>query len=340
VSAVPAALTAAAGEALGAAVTGGRSVSGGDLNDAWRLELADGRTVFVKTAADAPAGGYATEAAGLRWLGAAGALAVPEVLAVVDAPADSASGRPRVEAQAPNEEPASGLRLLALEWIDEGTLGLTGEEELGRGLAALHAAGAPGFGSFGTGVKPSSPSGVADPDSSADAPAPRGGASPLRIGPLQLPNGPTDSWAELYGEYRLRPLARRAVVRGALPDGTEALIDRVCERLPELAGSAEAPARLHGDLWSGNVMADTRGTLYLIDPAAYGGHREVDLAMLRLFGGPSERCFAAYAEVAPLADGHADRIELWQLFPLLVHAVLFGGHYGGSVARIARRYAG
>jgi fructosamine-3-kinase len=118
------------------------------------------------------------------------------------------------------------------------------------------------------------------------------------------------------------------------------LIERVCARLSELAGPPEAPARLHGDLWSGNVLADAQGRPHLIDPAAHGGHREVDLAMLRLFGGPSERCFAAYAEVAPLADGHEERIELWQLFPLLVHAVLFGGGYGASVARIARRYAG
>jgi fructosamine-3-kinase len=187
-----------------------------------------------------------------------------------------------------------------------------GEEELGRGLAALHDAGAEAF----------------------------GGPEPLRIGPLELPNGPSDDWGSFYANARLRPLARQAASRGAVPDGCEALIDRVCERLPDLVGDPEPPARLHGDLWSGNVMGDAAGRPVLIDPAAYGGHREVDLAMLGLFGGPSERCFAAYAETAPLTDGHAERVELWQLFPLLVHAVLFGGTYGTSVARIARRYAG
>jgi fructosamine-3-kinase len=269
-------------------------VAGGDLNDAWRLELDDDRSVFVKTAADAPIGGYRTEAAGLHWLAEADALRLPDVLAVVDPPDGDA-----------------GLRLLALQWIEEGRLDRSGEEELGRRLAALHAAGADAF----------------------------GGPEPLRIGPLELPNGPATRWSELYADCRLRPLAQRAAERGALPDGTEALIHRVCERLPEIAGPAEPPARLHGDLWSGNVMADDANRPVLIDPAAYGGHREVDLAMLRLFGGPSERCFAAYSEVTPLADGHADRVELWQLFPLLVHAVLFGGSYGSSVARIARRYA-
>jgi fructosamine-3-kinase len=297
VSGTPTALAEAARAALGERVVDGCRVTGGDLNDAWRLELGDGRSVFVKTAVEAPVGGYAAEADGLRWLGEPGALAVPEVLAVVDG------------------EPVDGPRLLALEWIEPGHLDAAGEEALGRGLAVLHAAGAPAFGDL------------------------RGGDQPLRIGPLDLPNGPTDSWAELYAEHRLRPLTRRAAERGALPAGTEQLIDRVCDRLPELAGPPEPPTRLHGDLWSGNVMADADGRPVLIDPAAYGGHREVDLAMLRLFGGPGERCFAAYGESAPLADGHAERVALWQLFPLLVHAVLFGGGYGDSVRRSARRYA-
>jgi fructosamine-3-kinase len=114
----------------------------------------------------------------------------------------------------------------------------------------------------------------------------------------------------------------------------------VCGRLGELSGPPEPPARIHGDLWSGNVLAGADGRPWLIDPAAYGGHREMDLAMLALFASPSPRTLAAYAEVAPLAAGHEDRVGLWQLFPLLVHAVLFGGVYGASAERIAARYAG
>jgi fructosamine-3-kinase len=86
-------------------------------------------------------------------------------------------------------------------------------------------------------------------------------------------------------------------------------------------------------------MADVEGRAWLIDPSAYGGHREVDLAMLRLFGAPSERLFAAYAEQAPLAVGWEDRVGLYQLLPLLVHALLFGGSYRGSAERMAQRYA-
>ncbi len=112
----------------------------------------------------------------------------------------------------------------------------------------------------------------------------------------------------------------------------------MCDRIADLAGPAEPPARLHGDLWAGNVLW-SGGRPYLIDPIAYGGHREVDLAMLRLFGSPGPRFLAAYEEVAPLADGHEDRVGLYQLFPLLVHTVLFGGGYGGSAERAARQYA-
>ncbi|MFA9269514.1 MAG: fructosamine kinase family protein, partial [Baekduiaceae bacterium] len=119
-----------------------------------------------------------------------------------------------------------------------------------------------------------------------------------------------------------------------------AAVEAVCARMASLAGPPEPPARLHGDLWSGNVHADTEGRPWLIDPAAYGGHREIDLAMLALFGGARPRVVAAYEDVRPLADGWRERVELWQLFPLLVHAVLFGGGYGASAARIARRYAG
>ena len=204
------------------------------------------------------------------------------------------------------------------------------QEELGRGLAALHAAGAPEFGA----PPPGAPTPPASPDADA-APPPR---APLRIGELSLPNDPAPDWPTFYARRRLEPLVALCLERGTLSASGARAVERVCERIGDLAGPAEPPARLHGDLWGGNVLAGADGRARLIDPAAYGGHREVDLAMLRLFGAPSERVFAAYDEVTPLADGHRERVELWQLFPLLVHAALFGGSYGASVERAAVRY--
>lgn len=269
-----------------------RPVPGGDINEAYRVRLADGREAFVKTRGRGhpPAPGeYVAEAAGLEWLAQAGGLPTPAVLAVEEA-------------------------FLALAWVDGGALDGAGEEELGRGLALTHRAGAPCFGGVGDG-------GVA------------------RLGSLSLPNDPAADWPTFYAERRLLPLARAARDRGALSAAGALAVERVCERLPGLVGDAEPPARLHGDLWSGNVMADAGGRPWLVDPSAYGGHREVDLAMLRLFGGPGERAFAAYEEATPLADGWEQRVALYQLLPLLVHAALFGGGYGVAAERAAGRYA-
>ena len=297
---VPPALAAAVARAARIEVTGGSRASGGSINEAWALELAGGGRAFVKTRADAAPGEYATEAAGLRWLAQADAVALPGVLAVGE---------------------GDGPRFLALEWVDTGRLDAAGEEALGRGLAALHAAGAPDYG--------------APPPGAVGRP---GAVAPLRIGELELSNSPAADWPSFYVKRRLVPLVALCLERGTLSTSGARAVERVCERIADLAGLPEPPARLHGDLWGGNVLAGADGRARLIDPAAYGGHREVDLAMLRLFGAPSERVFAAYAEVAPLADGHDERVALWQLFPLLVHAALFGGSYGASVERAAVRY--
>jgi fructosamine-3-kinase len=292
-----------------------RPVGGGDINQAWRVTLADGRDAFVKTRQDAAPGEYAAEARGLRWLAEPGALRTPRVLEAAD-------------------------ERLVLEWVQPGRLSANGAEELGRGLALTHAARALGFGDPGFDASSFDDSGCDDAGSGASGAGDSGSyhPGPSRFGSLQLPNDPTPDWPTFYAQRRLRPLAAIARERGALSQAGARAVEGVCERLAELAGPAESPARLHGDLWSGNVMADAEGRPWLIDPSAYGGHREVDLAMLRLFGAPSERVFAAYAEVSPPAAGWEERVELWQLLPLLVHAVLFGGSYGGAAERVARRY--
>jgi fructosamine-3-kinase len=149
-------------------------------------------------------------------------------------------------------------------------------------------------------------------------------------------NVPGDEWAPWYAAHRVLPYLRTARDAGDLTADEAALIERVCHRLPALAGPAEPPARLHGDLWSGNVLWSGDGA-WLIDPAAHGGHRETDLAMLHLFGCPHlDTVLAAYAETAALADGWRDRVPLHQLFPLLVHVVLFGRGYAGQAVAAAR----
>lgn len=202
-------------------------------------------------------------------------------------------------------------RGIALEWIEPGPPGPGRDEQLGRDLAMLHHSGAPSWG--------------LDHDNF--------------IGDLAQPNQPTSTWAEMWAERRLRPFVTEAHRRGSISGAGRSAVERVADRIEELAGPSEAPARLHGDLWSGNAITGADGRAWLVDPAVYGGHREVDLAMMRLFGGFSERTFAAYREAAPLAEGWQDRVVLWQLYPLLVHAVLFGASYGARAADAAGRYA-
>jgi len=114
--------------------------------------------------------------------------------------------------------------------------------------------------------------------------------------------------------------------------------EKLAARLADLFAVNEPPARLHGDLWSGNLHVDSEGEPCLIDPAVYGGHREMDLGMMRLFGGFSARVFDAYAEQYPLSPGYQDRIQLMQLYPLLVHVNLFGGGYVASVRNAVKKY--
>ena len=264
---------------LGSAVTEMTSVAGGDINDAHRVRLADGRTVFVKSHARAPAGMFAAEAHGLGWLrgDTVTRLArIPEVLAVDES-------------------------FLVLEWLD--LAGRPSPAVFGRALATLHARGAPTLG--------------------LDV--------PNYLATLPQDNTPEADWPAFYVERRLRPLCRQAGL------GLDAKLDRLRARV-DVFGPPESPARLHGDLWWGNVASTRDGTPVILDPAVYGGHREIDLAMLALFGGLPEALVDAYDEVHPLADGWRDRIALHQLYPLAAHACLFGGGYGAQVASALARY--
>ncbi|MQA78455.1 MAG: phosphotransferase [Streptosporangiales bacterium] len=207
---------------------------------------------------------------------------------------------------------------IVLDWVEPGRPSIEAARRLGRELAALHLTGARAYGAPWSGW----------------------------IGSTAMDNGPASSWPEFYAERRLLPTAALARDRGGLDASDLRAVEQVAASLADLAGPAEPPARLHGDLWDGNLHWSADGRCRVIDPAAHGGHRETDLAMLALFGAPHlDALLRAYAEESsdrgrPLADGWHDRVPLHQLWPLLVHAALFGGGYGaraGGAARAALR---
>ncbi|MCY3677581.1 MAG: fructosamine kinase family protein [Gemmatimonadetes bacterium] len=287
-----------------------RPIGGGCINNALKMCTAGG-SFCLKWNAGAGRDFFRMEAEGLSALADSGAVEVPRVIAV------GGDG---------DEAP-----WLLLEWIEEARA--TGDTwaQLGHRLARLHrtrqgrsipVGHAPGFGWHGDNV----------------------------IGSLPQPNRWTDDWAEFWTELRILPLARELGGDGTLSRSRLALVERAAARMSDLlapAATADGPSLLHGDLWSGNVLFGRRQTVpdadplpFLIDPAVYVGHREVDLAMCRLFGGFPARFRNAYEAVWPLLPDHERRLPAYQLYPLLVHARLFGGGYAAAVARAAQAVLG
>ncbi|HET7723700.1 MAG TPA: fructosamine kinase family protein, partial [Propionibacteriaceae bacterium] len=158
------------------------------------------------------------------------------------------------------------------------------------------------------------------------------------IGAETLSLEAADAWGPFYAEQRCLPYARRAYERGGLDRDDLAVVERACTRIAARLYDDDAPpARIHGDLWSGNVFVTGAGYV-LIDPAAHGGHRLTDLAMLALFGAPFlEDVYASYESTSTMLPGDwRSLVGLHQLHPLLVHAALFGGGYGSRATAIAR----
>jgi fructosamine-3-kinase len=245
----------------------------------------------VKSRADAPAGFFEAEAAGLRWLAAAeGGARVVGLIAV-------SAGRIELERVAPGRADASAAAAF------------------GRSLAVTHDAGAAAFG--------------APPD---------GWEGPLFIGRRRQPVVYEQTWGRFYAEARVRPFLAPAVDAGNLSARDAAIAEQACDAIASgVFDDDDPPARLHGDLWNGNVLWSPTGAV-LIDPAAHGGSRETDLAMLALFGCPHlDAVTAGYDDVHPLRDGWRQRTPVHHLHPLAVHAVGHGPSYGAALADAARR---
>ncbi|MPV51227.1 phosphotransferase [Pseudactinotalea sp. HY160] len=242
----------------------------------------------VKENPDAPAGAFEAEAAGLRWLAAAGAR-VAEVRDV-------------------------SARRIVLERIEPAAPTARAARDFGRSLATTHGAGARAFG--------------ARPD---------GWDGPLFIGRLEQPAAAETSWGAFYARDRVACFLERAVANGNLDRAGAEVVREACELVASGAfDDDEPPARIHGDLWNGNLLFSPEGAV-LIDPAAHGGHRETDLAMLDLFGAPHlNEIVRGYESVHPLRDGWRERIPLHQLHPLAVHAVGHGPAYGRLLVDAAR----
>jgi len=187
---------------------------------------------------------------------------------------------------------------LLLEWIESGIHGPQFWDAFGRGLAELHRHTQERFG--------------LERDN--------------YIGSLVQRNTPERDWPSFFIHQRLEPQLKLARDRKRVEAGMAFRFERLFHQLDKLF-PAEAAALLHGDLWSGNFVCDTDGRPVLIDPAVYYGHREMDLAMTKLFGGFDAQLYTAYHAEWPLEQGWEERVDLCNLYPLLVHVNLFGGAY-------------
>jgi len=203
-----------------------------------------------------------------------------------------------------------GPSLLVLEYIDRGRESKAFWKNLGYSLADLHKVTEASYGL----------------------------AASNYIGSLEQLNGWYSSWPEFFVERRLLPLGKKALEKGRLEGRTMELLEQLCGKMKDLLPH-EPPSLLHGDLWSGNVMAGLSEEPVLVDPAVYFGNREIEIAFTTLFGGFDSLFYEAYQESFPLEKNFEERIDLYNLYPLLVHVNLFGGGYSNSVWTILRRFA-
>jgi len=273
---------------------------GGCINHAVKLLTSSGNSYYLKWNRKAPPNFFIREIEGLQELRACGALRVPEPIAAADA----------------TEQTPAWLLLedvTASHPTKKQATTVNFSEALGKGLALIHKRHASQFGFHTDNF----------------------------IGSTPQPNPWCSSWVEFFREWRLGHMIRLLAEQGRISPAQLSRATRLLSKLDELlSGMVEPPSLLHGDLWGGNVMSDATGSPTLIDPAVYYGHREADLAMTELFGGFDDRFYAAYNDAYPLAPGYRERRDLYNLYHILNHALLFGGGYLCQAERMMQYYVG
>lgn len=286
-----------------AEIAGQKRVYGGDINDAWELRLSGGQRIFMKTNQIKNARFFETEQRGLEAMRSTGAIGVPDLLGTgIDRQRD--------------------FSFLLLDYIDSAPKIRDYWEVFGRQLAQMHRADCMDF------VRTHPP----EEQPSAVEETRYGFVEDNYIGATVQKNTPKARWTDFYRDCRLLPQIRMA--ERYFNPGLRRKLDRFLGHLDDYIREPEFPSLVHGDLWGGNVLCGGDGRAWLIDPAAYVGDFETDLAMTELFGRFPQGFYDAYHEVNPIDPGYRERKRLYQLYHLLNHLNLFGGSYLGSVAAI------
>lgn len=276
-----------------------RPVHGGDINESYCLSLSDGTAVFMKCNTLKNLSFFEAEAKGLEALRKANAIGVPKALAI-------------------GIDKAQRMSFFLMEYLERAAKLTKYWEIYGSGLATLHRADCTEFAEAGQG-------------------RPFGFTHGNYIGASPQINTPKENWITFYRECRLLPQIKMA--EKYFDSGTRKQCTKLLDHLDSYLTEPEFPSLIHGDLWSGNSICGPDGKAWILDPAAYVGHYEAELAMTELFGGNPDSFYGAYNEVTPIDSGYQDRRDLYNLYHLLNHLNLFGGSYRGSVQRILNRYA-
>ena len=275
-----------------------RPVHGGDINESYCLSLSDGTAVFMKCNSLKNFSFFEAEAKGLEALRKADAIGVPRALAI-------------------GTDKTQRISFLLMEYLERAAKLTKYWEMYGRELAALHRADCTEFAEAGQG-------------------RPFGFTRDNYIGASPQINAPKENWITFYRECRLLPQIKMA--ERYFDSGMRKQCTKLLDHLDSYLTEPEFPSLIHGDLWSGNSICGPDGKAWILDPAAYVGHYEAELAMTELFGGNPDSFYGAYSEVTPIDSGYRDRRDLYNLYHLLNHLNLFGGSYRGSVQRILNRY--